>query len=134
MSWSFSEVRSPPAINVRNERIHIALGGVLEALSVEALLDGEVLECGEALHLVLAADGAVRLLSAVHLSDVDAARVLLGELVPHGRQLLAVAAPGRVEFHEPAVAVVGEVLLAIVDELVEVLVGQDDGLGSERHC
>ena len=108
--------------------------GVLAVSGLVLLLNGEVLQGWEALHVVLCADGSVFLDSAVDLANVNDVFRLVSQLVPGGRELLAVAAPGGVEFDEPAVAFVGNVLGAVVNESVEIggiegdsLRGNEDG-------
>ena len=102
--------------------LHDALCRALALVVLRAVLVGaEHLDGGEALHAVLAAQALV--LVAVYGAHADQALERLGRLLVLGRQLLAVAAPRRVELDDPDA-------VRVLDAVVEVVGVEVDDAGA----
>mmetsp|Transcript_2245 Transcript_2245/g.3964 ORF Transcript_2245/g.3964 Transcript_2245/m.3964 type:complete len:211 (+) Transcript_2245:1827-2459(+) len=71
--------------------------GDLAGVGVAGALSGEELHCGEALHAVAPAQLGLRV--AVHGAHHGDTLQALGNFGIFGRQFLAMATPGRIEFH-----------------------------------
>jgi len=65
--------------------------------------------------------GKSSLSSGINLSNLDFTLKLAGSTIPFGLQLLAVTAPGSIEFDQPDV-------IALSEDAIEVAVSQDNNI------